>query len=495
MSRRSPDPLVMRAARRPDEAAIRGRSAAWPVDWSRAQLLEATDSLAATLSSEGIIAGDRVALLLADDVPAVVLIEAVRRLGAVLVPLNRRAAALELRELLGRVVPAAVVHDREHAEFAQACTPDGIPRHRVEALMAAPPCAMPPHLFDEVDLDAPAMIVFTSGTTARAKGVILTHGNLATSAHAWSAVLRPRPTDRWLLSLPLFHVAGLAIVTRAIRWGAELEVRPVFDAGAVSRAIDAGASHLSLVPAQLSALMTARTGQGVPDSLRAVLLGGGPIPAELLGRARADGYPVLTTYGMTETASGVAVGGLDAAVQQDPGAARALPGVELRVEPDGAADGSGEILVRGEMVFAGYVDDPAGTAVKLQDGWLRSGDVGTLDDSGFLRILDRRDDIIISGGENIAPTEVEDVLAAHPTVAEVAVVGLPDARWGAVPAALVVLRPGAHVLDDELTRHCRARLAGYKVPARFVYLDALPRNSVGKILRRDLRELLLEATT
>ncbi len=494
MSRRSPDPLVMRAARRPDEPAIRGGSVIWPVRWSRAQLLDAADTLARALASEGVVAGEHVASLLADDLPAVVLIEAVRRLGAVLVPLNRRAAAAELREQLEVAVAGVVIHDREHTALAKASTADGTRPLGVEALMAARPCATLPHLLDEVDLDAPAVIVFTSGTTARAKGVILTHGNLAASAHAWSAVLRPRPTDRWLLSLPLFHVAGLAIVTRAIRWGAELEILPGFDAIAVGRAIDAGISHLSLVPTQLSALLDARAGQRAPDSLRAMLLGGGSIPAGQLTRARAHGYRVLTTYGLTETASGIAVGGLHTATQRDAGAVRALPGVELRIEPDGAADGSGEILIRGEMVCAGFVADPAGTAQELQDGWLRSGDVGTLDEAGLLRILDRRDGIIISGGENINPAEVEAVLASHPAVIEVAVIGIPDARWGSVPAAVVVLRAGTEVPDDELTLHCRTRLARFKVPARFVRLDVLPRNSLGKVLRRELRERLQPTT-
>ncbi len=322
----------------------------------------------------------------------------------------------------------------------------------------------------------------------------LTHGNLAASAHAWSAVLRPRPTDRWLLSLPLYHVAGLAIATRAIRWGAELEVLSGFDASAFSAAMEAGASHLSLVPTQLAALLDARSGQQVPDTLRALLLGGGSIAADLLARARAAGYPVLTTYGMTETASGVAVGGI-AAATREAGALRALPGVQLRVEPDGATDSSGEILIRGEMVFAGYVDDPTGTAAKLRDGWLRSGDVGTVDDAGLVRILDRRDDIIISGGENITPAEIEAVLVAHQAVFEAAVVGIPDARWGEVPAAALVLRPEVHVSDEELLRHCRAHLAAYKVPARFARLEALPRNSLGKVLRPDLCDLLSETAT
>jgi O-succinylbenzoic acid--CoA ligase len=486
MSRFVPDALVIRAARRPHEPAIRGDGVAW----SRRQLLAAADALAAALAGEGIEAGHRVASLQADAVPAVVLIEALRRLGAVLIPLNRRAAAAELRYQLEAAAPRVLVHDGECSDFAAESAPAAVPRQRIEALMAAAPSVDSAGLLDEMDLDASAAIVFTSGTSGRPKGAVLTHGNLAASAHAWSAVLRPRSSDRWLACLPLHHVAGLAVVTRALRWGVELEIQSTFEPDAVSRSLEAGASHVSLVPVQLAALLEARAKRAVPASLRAILLGGGPIPADLLERAIAGGYPVLTTYGLTETGSGIAVGGVDEATRRDRSAARALPGVRLRIEPDGSADGSGEILVQGEMVFAGYLDDAVARADKLADGWLHTGDVGTLDASGLLRVSGRRDELIISGGENVAPAAVEAVLLAHPAVAEAAVGGIPDSRWGAVPAAVVVLRPGAAVTDEQLLRHCRARLAAYQVPVRIVRLPALPRNAMGKLVRGDLLELL-----
>ena len=486
MTRLAPDPLVMRAARRPREPAVCSRTVAW----TRAQLLDASNGLALSLANEGVGEGSRVAALLADDLPAVVLIEALRRLGAVFVPLNRRAASPELKYQLGQVRAEALIHDEGRAGLASTVAGGGPTLHRVEALLAAAPCAGPPKLRDEVDLDATAAIVFTSGTAGRPKGAMLTHGNLGASAHAWSAVLRPRRGDRWLACLPFFHVAGLAIATRASRWGVELEVEPGFDVSAVSAAIDGGVSHLSLVPPQLSALLEARGERDVAPSLRAILLGGGPIPVELLERARAAGYPVLTTYGMTETGSGVAVGGADEATRADPTALRALPGVSLRIEPASTTGGSGDVQVRGEMVFAGYVDEPAATARALQGGWLHSGDVGTLDADGLLRIVDRRDDLIISGGENIAPAEVELVLLAHPDVDEAAVVALPHERWGAVPIAAVVLRAGSAPSDEELLAHCHGRLAAFKVPARIVRLEALPRTDSGKVPRHLLRERL-----
>lgn len=473
----APDPLLERIRQDATALALSAPS----VRWTRAELLGAADALAASLHAEGLGEGRRIAALLADDAPAIVLIHAARRLGAVHVPLNRRASSLELRAQLELVGAHGLVFDASHASLARAAAPQGPALHRVEALMAAAPCTVPPRLRDTIELPAAATIVFTSGTTARPKGALLTHDNHRASAHAWASVLRPHPGDRWLLCLPLFHVAGLAIVTRTTRWGAALEVLPRFEASALARAIEDGLTHTSLVATQLAQLLAEREGRAVPPTLRAILLGGGPVPLDLLHRARAAGYPVLTTYGLTETSSGVACGGAEQATLDDPAAARALPGVHLRVTPED------EILVRGEMVFGGYLDDPTATARALPgDGWLHTGDHGTLDQDGLLRVVVRRDDLIISGGENVTPGEVEAVLQSHPGVAEAAVVGVHDARWGAVPRAYLVLVPGADVSDEELARHCRERLAAYKVPVSFVRLETMPRNAMGKVTRSRL---------
>lgn len=481
MSRLAPDWLTMRAARVPDEPAIKTAS----LSWTRAQLLEASDSLSAALADAGVEPGSRVASLLSDDAPAVVLINAVRRLGAVLVPLNRRSAASELREQLEAVSARLLVFDRAHAEQASVAASD-VEGLGVEALLAAAPCAVRPQLRDEIDLDAPGVIVFTSGTSGTPKGAVLSHGNLAASAHAWAELLRPLRSDRWLACLPLFHVAGLAVVTRSARWGVALEIMQGFEAGAVSRALDGGVSHVSLVPTQLDELLKARRGLPPPAGLRAVLLGGGPIPAVLLERARAAGYPVITTYGMTETSSGIAAGGLDAATLADPTAGRPLHRVEVRIAEPDPADGSGEILVRGPMVFSGYLGSTAATAEPVRDGWLHTGDIGTLDAAGLLRVADRRSDLLVSGGENVYPAQIEEILCLHPAIAQAAVVGQPDARWGAVPIAFVVLQRDAVFSASELQQHCRAHLAAYKVPVEVHRLGELPRDELGKVRRQDL---------
>lgn len=475
----APDPLLERVAKGPEAPALRARSA----EWSRVELLRAADGLAAALLSEGLGEGSRVACLLDDDAPAVALIHAARRLGAVHVPLNRRAGTAELHEQLRVVGADALLFDAGNATTARASLPKGVPAHRIEALLAGAPCGLPSVLRTQVDLATSATIVFTSGTTGRAKGAVLSHDNHRASAHAWAGLLRPRPGDRWLACLPLYHVAGLAIITRTTRWGAALDLLYRFEPATVSAALDEGVTHLSLVPTQLADLLSERAGRPVPASLRAILLGGGPIPVAQLRAARAAGYPVLTTYGMTETGSGVASGGADPATLDDARAGRPLPGVRLRIEPGGAAGGAGQILVRGDMVFTGYVDDAEATVAALRDGWLHTGDMGSLDEDGLLSVLDRRDDLIISGGENISPAEVEAVLGDHPGIREAVVIGEPDQRWGAVPVAYVVLAAEPGPDDAELARHCGERLARYKVPVRFVRLASLPRNAMGKVVR------------
>ena len=472
----------MRAERMPHEPALCSDT----IRWTRAQLLDAVVGLAAAMADAGLAAGDRLGTLLEDDAPAVVLIHAARRTGLTLVPLNRRAAVPELERQLAQAGVRALIFDEAHAAVAAKLTNRDLAAHRIEVMLAGAACQPRWALGDHVDLDAAAAIVFTSGTSGRPKGAVLTHGNLAASAHDWAGCLRPRAGDRWLACLPLSHVAGLAIVTRSGRWGTDLEVQRGFDASAVSAAIDAGASHLSLVPTQLHDVLEERSGAAVPPSLRAILLGGAPIPGALLARARAAGYPVLTTYGMTETSSGIAVGGADPATLAAAGAARPLNRVEVRIEPDGAPDGGGQIVVRGPMVFGGYLDDAAATDAVLRDGWFRTGDIGRLDEQGLLHVLDRRDDLIVSGGENVYPAEVEAVLKEHAAVADAAVYGWPHERWGAVPVAAVVPGPGATFDEAALRQHCRDRLAAFKVPADIQAVPALPRDELGKLRRREL---------
>ena len=312
-------------------------------------------------------------------------------------------------------------------------------------------------------------VLFTSGTTGSAKQVVLTRANHEASAIASAWNLGVAPDDRWLCVLPLHHVGGLAILWRSAIYGTTVVLQERFDPADAVGAIAAGEVTLaSLVPTMLRRMREA----GLRDAgrLRAVLLGGGPVPRDLLEWSAACGIPALQTYGMTETASQIATLRAEEAVTHHGSAGRPLLGVELRI-----GDG-GEILVRGPMV--------AGSAL-ADDAWLHTLDRGRLDEDGFLHVEGRLDDVIVTGGENVVAGEVEEALMAHPAVADAAVAGRPDREWGQAVTAWVVL--ATHVPDGELRAHCGAHLAAFKVPKAFVRVDELPRNAAGKVLRRDLR--------
>jgi o-succinylbenzoate---CoA ligase len=297
---------------------------------------------------------------------------------------------------------------------------------------------------------------------------VLTRDNHAASAIASAWNLGVAPDDRWLCVLPLHHVGGLAILLRSVIYGTTAVLHERFEAEAVIEAIDRGEATLaSLVPTMLRRLRAA--GMSGPGDLRAILLGGGPVPRDLLEWATAIGLPVLQTYGMTETASQVATLRAEEAVTHHGSAGRPLLGVDVAI-----GDG-GEILVRGPMVAR---DAAAG------DGWLHTGDRGHLDEDGFLHVEGRLDDVIVSGGENVSAVEVEEALLAHPAVADAAVAGRTDREWGQAVTAWIVL--ATHVADGELAAHCRTRLAGHKVPKAFVRVEELPRNAAGKVVRAHL---------
>ncbi len=313
-------------------------------------------------------------------------------------------------------------------------------------------------------------------TTGRPKGAILTYGN-----HWWSAVssalnLGLNKDDRWLACLPLFHVGGLSILFRSVIYGMTAVVHARFDPAAVNEAIDThGVAIVSVVSTMLDRVLADRGQKPFPPTLRCFLLGGGPAPLPLLERAQRAGAPVVQTYGLTETASQIVTLAPEDALRKLGSAGKPLFGSQIRIELDG------EIAVNGPTVSPGYLHLPP------RAGWLKTGDLGYLDDEGYLYVLDRRDDLIISGGENAYPAEVEAILLAHPAVEEAGVFGEADAEWGSHVAAAVKLHAGCTATAEELTAFCRERLASYKIPRRIEFRDALPRNAAGKLLRRELR--------
>lgn len=490
-----PEWLGRRALLSPDRPAL------WFAGqrWSFRELAERSADTARRLARLGVGPGDRVAVLLQNGPAFVFLVHAAARLGAVLVPLNTRLAPPELAWQLEDAGVALLVYDAANAARAVEAA-SGVPGLRLvvtgpaggEGGDATPLETVPPRdigLRDLVELQAPHTIIYTAGTTGRPKGALLTYGN-----HWWSAVgsalnLGIHADDRWLCCLPLFHVGGLSILWRSVIYGTGVVLHSRFDPAAVNEALDAqGVTIVSAVSTMLAEMLAARGARPYPPTLRCVLLGGGPAPPALLEACRALGVPVVTSYGLTETASQAATLAPEDGSRMPGAAGKPLFPTEIRVVRGDlpAAPGEvGEIQVRGPTVSPGYVNSPAPGA---PGGWLTTGDVGYLDGEGYLYVVDRRDDLIVSGGENVYPAEVEAVLVALEGVADAGVVGIPDARWGQVPMAWVVPRPGAALDEATVLAHCRRHLGGYKVPVRVRFAGALPRNAMGKLLRRVLRE-------
>ena len=457
-----PDALLARHARDAGgEIALvaGGRGLTW------AELDARASAVAASLAGAGIAAGDRVALIGSADADAVTALIGILRAGAVAAPVPAGLTTREVAVALGVLEPSLVLR------------------------LAGVTATDEPFPTPDRDPEAPAVVVLTSGTTGRPKGVVLSSRAMAASADAWLTALPP--ATGWAMPLGLGHVAGLGIVWRAIRGRVPVRILPARDPAdflaAISQASPA-ISHASLVPAQLARILDAAGDVPPPATLRAVLLGGGPIPPALVTRALRAGWPVVPTYGLSETGSGVTALATRDAWDHPGSAGGALPGMRVTIAGEDR-DGVGEIVVETAARFSGYLGEPGEPAPI--DAPVRTGDLGRLDAAGRLFVVDRRLDRIVRGGENVSPAEVEAVLLEHPAIGAAAVVACPDAVLGQVPVAAVVLLHGVpDPGDDALAAHVRASLAGFKVPARFVRLDALPRTAAGKLRRDAVRALL-----
>jgi O-succinylbenzoic acid--CoA ligase len=416
------------AARQPDRIAIEGPERTFSYRALR-------DAAAARA---GAVRGPRVALSAGAVEDFIVDLHACLLAGAAAVPIDLRLSAAE-QEVR-----------RAAAQVAVAVAPGAdVP---IGADLAADAEAL--------GADVPVAVMHTSGTTAAPKPVVLTRRNFEASALGSAIALGLDPAERWLCPMPLTHVGGLSIPIRSAIYATTAVLHGRFDTEAVlSDLMDPGRriTLVSLVPTMLARLLDA--GLQEPPTLRWALLGGGPIAPALLERASAAGVPVAPTYGMTEACSQIATFGWP------------LTAVDVRIADDD------EVLVRGPIVSAGAVS---------VDGWLHTGDLGRFDERGRVQIIGRKSDTIVSGGENIAPAEVEAVLLEHPAVADAAVHPRVDAEWGEAAVATVVLRDGLSAAPEELRAHCAARLAAFKVPKDVRFADRLPRTPSGKLLRRQL---------
>lgn len=453
--------------------------------WTYHHLYQRVNTVAANLTSVG--EGDRVAILLPNSLDYVCLAHAVLWGRGILIPLNTRLTESELAWQIGQIAPRLLVCNSETENKIRGLD---VPKIHTSDL------TRPQNLLTEdkpLDPQATCCIMFTSGTSGQPKGVMLSYDNFFWSAMGSALRIGTLPNDRWLCCLPLYHIGGLNILYRCALYGTSVYLEDGFKIESIQHAFDTGAITLiSLVPTMLYRLIEAKV--RFPTSLRLILLGGAAASPELLEQCIALNLPIAPTYGLTEACSQVATLPSDKAYQKPASVGRALPFSSLTVvDEDGLPSPVGEygqVIVKGAAVMKGYYNNPEATAKALQDGALYTGDIGYLDQEGDLHIVQRRSDLILSGGENVYPVEVENVLRQHPAVADACVVGLPSAEWGQQVVAVIVHKIGMTTNENALTAFCREHLAGYKIPRRFFFVNALPQTASGKVERKAVVDLL-----
>ncbi|MCP8617790.1 o-succinylbenzoate--CoA ligase [Salirhabdus salicampi] len=484
-----PQWLLKRANLTPETTAIQ---LADGTAYSFATLYHDAVRKAEQLKQIGINKGDHIAVLSRNSYDMVTTIHALTFLKAVAVLLNTRLTAEELtfqitdadctillyddtfRDLVEQINFRKSIHTYSFIEMKQ------LQGHQVT-------------FEEELELDDTVTIMYTSGTTGKPKGVQLTYGN-----HWWSAIssslnLGLHREDRWLAALPLFHVGGFSILIRSVIYGIPIHLHEKFSANQVHQEImNNEVTTVSVVSTMLEGLLQELGDRTYPETFRCMLLGGGPASQSMLERCAKKGVPVYQTYGMTETSSQVVTIREEDALRKLGSAGKPLFPVQLRivknnvVVPTGVA---GEIIVKGPMVTKGYYKREETNRKSIENGWLKTGDVGYVDEEGFLYVLDRQKDLIISGGENVYPAEVEGVLKTIPGILDAGVIGKSDDKWGQIPVAFIV-KNNTGLTVDQIVESCKGRLAKYKVPKEVYFVDELPRNASRKILRRKLYQLL-----
>ncbi|HEY2053128.1 MAG TPA: o-succinylbenzoate--CoA ligase [Solirubrobacterales bacterium] len=437
------DWLAQRAQSCPERTALIAEG----TEVTYAELEAEATWIARRLAAHGVRRGSTAALTMHPRREQVVLAHALMKVGAALLPLSPRLTDAERARVVAEVEPMVDLDDPGLLTQTEADLP----------------------LLGEHDTDDICAYVLSSGSTGRPKPIGLTYGNFLWSAMGGAFNIGVDPADRWLCCVPLSHIAGLSIVVRSAIYGTTAVVHDGFDVDRVAQALrEEPISVVSLVTTMLKRLLDAGADLSGP---RAILVGGGPVPASMLGEAIERGATVVQTYGLTETCSQVTTLAPEDALRKLGSAGRPLLSSHVRIR-------DGEILIQGPTVAPGRYDE---------SGWLHTGDLGYIDDEGFLYVRDRIDDMIVTGGENVVPSEVEEVLLQHPAVADAAVVGREDPEWQQAVTAVVVLTPGAEATPDDIRHHCAAALAGYKVPKRVELAAALPRTPSGKLMRRALR--------
>jgi long-chain acyl-CoA synthetase len=471
-----------RAAQHPDRPALADPHNG---ELTNAQLFERVQSMARHFTDAGVGAGDVVAVKLPNRVELIVALFAAWRLGAAATPVNPSLTPGEVEYQLADSEARLLVSEED------ASSPDGCRVLTLDEL--SQPAGTLGRPVNQLAEDAVALLVYTSGTTGRPKGVELTHANIKAMAQAMISFTGIDASDHSLLILPLFHVNGIVVsVLAPLLAGGRATIAGRFDPRTFFGIVEkVRPTMFSAVPT-IYGMLAALPAEVTPDtsSVRYAVCGAAPMPVELIRQFELRyGIPIIEGYGLSEGTCASTSNPLNG--ERKPGTVGvALPGVEVAImdgtgalAPDGTA---GEVVVKGPTVMRGYLNRPEETAKTIIDGWLHTGDIGLLDHDGYLKLVDRAKDMIIRGGENIYPKEIESVIYTHPGVLEAAVVGRPDAVYGEVPVAFVSARRDAAVTPDELLAHMRGSLAKYKLP-EVVLVDEVPKNPVGKFDKPALR--------
>ncbi|MBK9606198.1 MAG: AMP-binding protein [Betaproteobacteria bacterium] len=475
-----PERLAHWAAATPGRVAISCAG----VDTTYGELWAQVGRATARLASDwNVAAGDRIGYLGLNHGDQLVALAALMRLGALLVPLNYRLAGPELRAIAGHAGISQLIVDEHCTALAAGLD---VPLRERAALAGVPVAARPAFGPIECDPQTPALLVYTSGTTGTSKGAVHTHAGLSWNTLASQAMHDFTADDTVLSPLPLFHVGGMCIQTiPALHAGARVIIQPRFDPGAWLDIVAAERPTISLmVPATMRAVQEhPRWPSTDLSSLRLLGAGSSTIPDTLIAGFHARGVPVCQIYGATETGPVSIVLRPEEAFAHAGAAGRPALGCTIRLAGDegdiAGVDRVGEIWVRGPNVMQGYWRNPDHPA--FADGWFRTGDLARRDAAGYYTVVGRLQDMIISGGENIYPAEIENVLAGIPEIAEAAAIGVPDSRWGEVPVAVVVLRPGAALTEAAIRARFEGTLARFKHPRRIVFRATLPKSALGKV--------------
>lgn len=447
--------------------------------WTFQELNNESIKRARQLVTLGIQQGDRIAIMGPSKPELVIMMYACMHLQCEMVMLNRRLSQDELAyQLEDSEAVAVLVADEDVAKLPSETT-----YHLFSAIEKGAESAV--DIVKEWPLHQTTTIMYTSGTTGFPKGVRQTVGNHQASATASVLNIGLQAHDIWLCAVPLFHISGFSILVRSLLYGNQIFLYEQFDVEAIAQNImDGDVTHMSVVAVTLERILHTLEQRKAKASsyFKLMLAGGGPVPVDYLARAHALNLAVAQTYGMTETSSQTATLASEDAMRKIGSAGKPLFFNQIMIaEPN--AKGEGEICIRGPHVTPGYIGRFAQkNATKA--GWLHTGDIGYVDEEGYLFVIDRRADLIISGGENIYPAEIENVLLTHPAVKEAGVCGMPDEQWGQVPIAFIVLNEQVSV--EQLKAFCLQKLAKYKVPKEMIITDSLPRNGADKLLRRKL---------